>query len=265
MAKILNERLAVLDELTLDAGSHAEFAKGHCAMELVSWLAGEEHSDEPMCVDPTLTSLFVSINDYTDDKRRQMLKPFLPRLVGTVSVTTPVDTWIAGHGVETMDSPVSNTDKEYAAQAEMWRWTYTDLIPYLLEQLGYEGQFSYTPAEERDDLEEMKEVNLKFADWFLRSGLAAKVSNSWENEGIIHSGVSVLIEEFALRTMDLAYTVGGTNGLLIMLEEGGYHRLDGILGALCGAVEEKLGVEKATKNLAALVPNALESVVKVYE
>src|SRR5690349_1288610 len=52
-------------------------------MEAVSYVAGEPWSDRPECASPVITSFLVSWNDSLSDDDRQMLKPYIPRLVGT--------------------------------------------------------------------------------------------------------------------------------------------------------------------------------------
>lgn len=51
---IVPERLAQLDKITLDSGSHGDFESGHCAMEVVAWLADQGHTDAPPCASPAL-------------------------------------------------------------------------------------------------------------------------------------------------------------------------------------------------------------------
>ena len=82
---IVQERLDALTSgrVTLDAGSHPDFETGHCAMEVVSWLAGLGHTDAPVCASPVLRSFTISLNDQWDRVQRQKLVPFLPRMVGT--------------------------------------------------------------------------------------------------------------------------------------------------------------------------------------
>ena len=80
---IIEERLKQLDALTLDKSAHPSFDEGHCALELVSWIAGEPWSDHPACVSPVLGDFCRNWNDSLDDVIRQRLKPYLPRLVGT--------------------------------------------------------------------------------------------------------------------------------------------------------------------------------------
>jgi hypothetical protein len=80
---IIEERLQKLPELHIDGGAHDQFEKGHCAMELVSWLAGEKFSDRPSCTSPVLSSFLVRLNDGLPEDLRQELKPYLPRVIGT--------------------------------------------------------------------------------------------------------------------------------------------------------------------------------------
>ena len=80
---IIAERLSQYDALHLDKGSHSDFDDGHCAMEVVAWLAGEGHTDAPDCASPVLRRYTIALNDRWPDERRQLLKPYLPRMVGT--------------------------------------------------------------------------------------------------------------------------------------------------------------------------------------
>jgi hypothetical protein len=77
------ERLALLDTIRLDRGRHGSFDDGHCALEVVAWLAGDMHTDAPECVSLVLAAFVRRWNDDLDDAGRQMLKPILPRLIGT--------------------------------------------------------------------------------------------------------------------------------------------------------------------------------------
>ena len=79
------DRLEALESITLDHGSHPDFETGHCAMEVVSWLADEGHTDAPQCASTILRHFTITLNDRWYDEQRQTLKPFLPRMVGTGS------------------------------------------------------------------------------------------------------------------------------------------------------------------------------------
>lgn len=54
-------------------------------MEMVAWLAGEEHSDEPKCSCPVLAAFVRALNDALPDDglRTRILRPLVPRLINT--------------------------------------------------------------------------------------------------------------------------------------------------------------------------------------
>ena len=70
-------------DYTLAYGTHPTPEEGRCAMEWVSHLAGESHSDQPACVSPVLRAYCTSLNDSLDDEPRQLLRPYLARTIGT--------------------------------------------------------------------------------------------------------------------------------------------------------------------------------------
>jgi hypothetical protein len=72
-----------LDPYYLSKGEHQYPSAGRCAMEWVAFIAGEEHSDEPVCVSDYLADLCRGLNDYWSDKDRQRLRPYLVRCIGT--------------------------------------------------------------------------------------------------------------------------------------------------------------------------------------
>ncbi len=65
-------------------GTHATPDDGRCAMEWVSHLAGEPHSDDPACVSPVLRAMCIALNDGLEHGPRQRLRPYLTRTIGTV-------------------------------------------------------------------------------------------------------------------------------------------------------------------------------------
>jgi len=84
MTAIVNaEKLAQLDEIELHSGSHGSFESGHCAMEVVAWLADQGHTDAPSCASPVLRRYTIRLNDRWSTEQRQSLKPFLPRMIGS--------------------------------------------------------------------------------------------------------------------------------------------------------------------------------------
>ena len=64
-------------------GSHDRREDGMCAMEWASYLAGEPHSDSPQCVSPVVARFCIAFNDGLPDDRRQRLRPYLARTLGT--------------------------------------------------------------------------------------------------------------------------------------------------------------------------------------
>jgi hypothetical protein len=67
----------------LGHGPHATPEDGRCAMEWVSYLAGEQHSDQPACVSPVLRAFCMALNDSLEEAPRQRLRPYLGRTIGT--------------------------------------------------------------------------------------------------------------------------------------------------------------------------------------
>jgi|SRR3954470_19879232 len=52
-------------------------------MEWVAHIAGEHHSDAPVCVPPVLRHFGIALNDWMPDDWRQKLRPYLARMIGT--------------------------------------------------------------------------------------------------------------------------------------------------------------------------------------
>lgn len=74
----------LIDQHPLRRGAHASRDDGMCAMEMVAWLAGEPHSDEPTCACPVLAAFVRACNDaMSDDERNRYLRPLVPKLVNT--------------------------------------------------------------------------------------------------------------------------------------------------------------------------------------
>ena len=79
---IIEERLALLDTLVLEHGAHSPDGK-FCIMEASAYIAGEPWSDSPECVSPVIAAFLRSWNDSLDDDARQMLKPYVTKVIGT--------------------------------------------------------------------------------------------------------------------------------------------------------------------------------------
>jgi hypothetical protein len=71
---------------SLKEGAHEKNTDGElCVMEAVAYVAGRPWSDAPPCVCPVLGAFMRSWNDGlpSDADRDRLLKPFIPKLIGT--------------------------------------------------------------------------------------------------------------------------------------------------------------------------------------
>lgn len=76
-----------LSTITLSHGAHDDRADGVCLLEVVAWLAGEDHTDRPACVSEVLASFGRALNDALLPAREDLearLRLLAPRLIGTV-------------------------------------------------------------------------------------------------------------------------------------------------------------------------------------
>jgi hypothetical protein len=80
---VISDRLEQIEALRLASGGHSSWETGACVMEAVSYVAGEPFSDHPKCASRMLTSFLIGLNDRLGDDDRQLLKPYIVRLVGT--------------------------------------------------------------------------------------------------------------------------------------------------------------------------------------
>lgn len=86
----------------LKVGWHHSPEDGLCAMEMVSYIEREAHSDHPECTCPYLAVFVRRVNDMATDEYRQKLMPYLPQLVGTATPGHEVQraealTWLSIH------------------------------------------------------------------------------------------------------------------------------------------------------------------------
>ena len=73
----------IYHDTPLQHGQHKSGDDGRCAMEMAALLAGEKHSDQPVCASPLVTRFVICVNDRMNDDERQRLKPFIPAMIGT--------------------------------------------------------------------------------------------------------------------------------------------------------------------------------------
>ena len=68
-------------------GKHLTPDDGMCVMEAVAYVAGEPHTDRPKCASPVISAFLRFWNDSItdDDNRRDLLGPFVYRMVGTAA------------------------------------------------------------------------------------------------------------------------------------------------------------------------------------
>ena len=80
-AEEINERLEHIGPL--QAGAHDPNGQA-CVMEAVAFVAGEPWSDHPECACPVISTFLRAWNDaLPDDERDTLLRPLIPRLIGT--------------------------------------------------------------------------------------------------------------------------------------------------------------------------------------
>ena len=73
-----------LDRINLSYSSHIRREDGVCLTEVVAWLAGEPHTDDPKTMCPTLTKIMKYWNDELNIPYRDpAIKHYAPRLIGT--------------------------------------------------------------------------------------------------------------------------------------------------------------------------------------
>src|SRR4029077_13806643 len=79
----------------LSRGKHRSPRRGACFMELASYLAGEQWSDDPACTHPLLAALARDVNDHTSDAGRAALARLVPSVIGLAGEDLHIDARIA--------------------------------------------------------------------------------------------------------------------------------------------------------------------------
>jgi len=72
-----------LETFQIAKGKHQSPDAGMCVMEAVAFVANEKFSDHPVCASKVIGEFLRSWNDGMNDEDRQMLRPLIPRLIGT--------------------------------------------------------------------------------------------------------------------------------------------------------------------------------------
>ena len=67
----------------LDRGAHKSPGDGMCLVEAAAYVAGRPHTDHPPCVSPVIGAFCRSWNDSLSDEDRQMLVPYVERILDT--------------------------------------------------------------------------------------------------------------------------------------------------------------------------------------
>lgn len=72
-----------MTDLVLARGKHVHPEVGLCLLEAAAWLAGEKHTDRPLCVAEDIAHLGRELNDALPDDRRQQLAPLARLMIDT--------------------------------------------------------------------------------------------------------------------------------------------------------------------------------------
>ena len=170
---IIESRLAeLLDRGILARGGHSAYSGHRCANEWVAYIAGEPHTAAPACVSPVLRRYTMTLNDRWDDAQRQLLKPYLPRMLGT-----------QGDG---LDGVRINLARQALA---------TDLLPAWLRLAGMDAEAAALAASTPGDLYRVLR-DVRDAAWARRqaslSAMAAArtASNPAAGAGVAAAGVA---------------------------------------------------------------------------
>lgn len=79
----MSNNLKNIWKFELTRGHSDDPRKGACAMDAISWFEYGELDDHPNCVCPSIAVLVRVMNDNLNDKNRQKLIPYLPKLINT--------------------------------------------------------------------------------------------------------------------------------------------------------------------------------------
>lgn len=111
-----------LDTLNLKAGAHHPTDGEMCILEAVAYVAGERWSDHPECASQVIGAFLRTWNDALNDAdRNRLLKPLIPKLVGTKGTVEQEDrrAWMAVDWLARDYTPVWLRLAHLDAQAEL--------------------------------------------------------------------------------------------------------------------------------------------------
>ena len=106
MINYKEERLKEIQAMVLRHGTGENLDDRLCIMQAVDYVASGSLSDYPSCACPFLTSYAIGLNDCWNEKDRQLLKPFIEKLIGTRDNETIVRAHLVIHRLITVILPL---------------------------------------------------------------------------------------------------------------------------------------------------------------
>ena len=137
-------------------------------MEAVAYFAKEPHSDHPKCACPVLTSFMITLNDRMADSERQLLKPYIHKLIGT-------------------------RDGNAQKRADILAWaSIVEFTPHSLKLIGLNNEANAL-------------INLKKFDWSAASN-AARAAHSAASAAYSAASAASAADSAAYRAASAAYS-----------------------------------------------------------
>ncbi len=222
VASILDSRPFILG-----GGGHDDLEDGACFNELAAVLAGEPFSASPKCVSPIIGRMGMSLNDRLDDKRRQLLRPFVLRSLGT-----------------------ANDGREEERRQMCNEWLLHNVLPDLLEHAGKKAVAKRLRALPADlTLEAAQKAIYEARDeaWDARkkarAKLAKKIGAELEKRGAADAvavAVAVAVADAAALPAVAAVAVAAADAVAVADLKSGESRYLAVRRAVREKVEAKL-------------------------
>ncbi|HWF25217.1 MAG TPA: hypothetical protein VG275_07210 [Solirubrobacteraceae bacterium] len=227
--------------LVLLAGDHDAASGMYCFTEAVAYAAGEPHSSSPKCLSPVIRRFGMALNDRLDDDRRQLLRPFALRALGT-----------AGDG----------RDEERREMCTQWLLEH---LPDLFDRAGLPDTATKLRAIEGDlAVENVRRVLLDARDdaWAARSRaldlVRARVRDELRKQGLTDRPAEAAVAEAAVAAVAEAVAVAEAAAEAVAAEAVPYsERWWQIRDAVYLAVRAKVR-EILAPTLDELLPSALD-------